>query len=781
MIENLNKKILILIFATATILRLAGTLSYIEKRTPAEGNILSNSIYMWERGTLEQKEFAYPSLYYYASITAQKVAYYTLFLLGVYPDIDRFLNSVHFWHNVYVTGRLLSVLFTLIIFIFLYKLASEEFNKDTALISSLFLTFSYIDVINSRLAKPDSLVNLMVFLSVYFSIKYFESENKKFLYLASLFVGLSVSSKYFFISSAPLILAILFKKEKTREKIKNLFLAGIASIVFFAVTCPFCIIDYKNLIKTFTGAQNFTGGYIVPVFHTYTFVAKDLLKYTGYGILLLAIAGIIMAFKKEWKTHIILLAFPLIYTFMLCISKVYGPRYLVYIFPYISLYAGYALIKLSKKRVLALALAIIFVLPEAIPSFRAATWLTVGKTNIEIMNDFIKNSLPDNNLVISYHAYRLESKQFLNYPKFVLNFKRPKFFVYGFYEDYFCWPQSKYMQFCEDLKNKMAGYNSVLELKEHHIPEYVLDYPLSLYKRNFPARKPQIQYPVLVKLPGKSKFLFPGNHYVKDSVIISLKPYKSYSKLYFSTGEGKICILIQKLSRGKYSVYTSLNKWKNIKDNVFYQCETPPEGTGKIRVKSKGAFLNIVLTTSPLNLAQILIENYPYEAIHFLEKVSRDKFYSFEANRMLAELYMKSRNVPRAKEKLSLIKSKAAILRESITKDFQKNYMADGFDLRYFYLSQRIYPEFSKNKKESNFFYLFPGVYKLSAEFKGILVSKNGTRKPLSPIIWIDTPGWYKIIAAESRGPIDFYLYFDPAETLKLELTKLKDIEDNLK
>lgn len=774
-------KLFILIFILAAIIRLAGSFTYLDKRTPAEGNILSNSTYMWQRNTLEQKEFAYPSLYYFTSLTAQKISYYSLYLLGVYPPVEEFIYSVHFWNNVYINGRTLSIIFTLVIFILLFKLARSEFDEFTGIIAVLFLAFSYIDVINSRLAKPDSLANLMVFMSVYMSIKYFRERKAKFMYLASLFVGLSVSSKYFFIAAAPLVLSIFYSDNRVKTKFKNLLIAGGTSIFFFFMTCPYCILDYKEVIKTFTGAQNFVGGYIVPVHNTYLIVFKDLLYYTGYGIFILFIAGAVIALKKDWKIHTIILSFPAVYLFMLCISEVYGARYLVYLLPYVSLYAAYPLMKIVRKRALALLLALLLVIPSAIPSVRAVSWLSQGSTNMTIMNDFIKNSIPDSRLIVSYDAYRLDGRKYINYPKFVLNFKKPMFFIYGFYEDYFCWENSKYLQWCKELKKKLINYHPVLKLEKHNIPEYVFDYPLTLLKKNFPSSTPLLLYPALVKLIGNSEFMFPGNYYVRDTTFVSLKPYRGYSKNYYSTGTGKICLLVERISSGRYSVSMASQKWKNLSKRIFFKCITPEPGGGKIYVKPENVYLNLFLTTSPINLAQILATKEPEKAISFLKELSKDRFYSFEARRMLVKLLIKSGKLREAAQNWKAISTRANILSRINEETFRKNYKKDGFDEIYLKLSQRIYPEFSRRSEESNKFFLFPGVYRLNKTISGFLKNEDEITIPLSDSLTVEKPGWYSIVLKQDTIPLDFYLYFDPKNTLKFELQELKNLMEREK
>ncbi len=776
-----TKRLFILIIILAAGIRLAGSFSF-EKELPAEGNILGNSSYMWSRGTIEQEEYAYPSLYYYASFFTQKVFFYTLYGLGVYPSVPNFLGSKMFWRNVYITGRLISVIFTIILFFLLFRLALENFNETTALIATLFLAFSYIDVINSRLAKPDSLTNLIIFLSIFFSLKFYMKGKYKFLYLASLFVGLSISAKYFFIACFPLIFAVLLRKAPLKKRVKELFIGGGISILAFVLSCPYCIIDYKIVIKTFTGAQNFAKGYTIPVRNTYILVAKDLFHYSGYGIFLLLLIGIFFALKKDWKIHLIILSFSAVYLFMLSISKVYGPRYLLYLFPYISLYASYALVKLVKRRGFALALAILFVLPGAIPSLKAASWLAQGKTNMEIMNDFIRNSIPASGMITSYHAYKLYGAHYLFFDKFAKRKKFPRFFIFGNYEKYFCEPESTFIGFCSTFKKRLKHYYIILNLKDIGIHGgYAFDYPITLLKRrpcHVKMRKPKIVYPALVKLQGAGKFLFPGNYYVKDFGIAFLKNYRSFERMIFSSEKDYACVLVEALTKGSYNVKILSKNFKGRTGKIFAECERADEGIGKIDVKSEGAFLNVYVTSSPLNLAQILIEKSPKMAEKFLLKLKKNRKFYFEATRLLMELYKNTGREKMARESYLSIKNISEKFLIKLSSDFSKEYFKDGFDKKYIELSQRVYPEFKRRKRKSKPFYIFPGVYEFNKEPHGYILTDGEKIIPKNRIFRIDKPGWAEFILAEDILPMNLFFYFDPEKTLKVELKKLEEFTD---
>ena len=762
----------LLILVLAGLLRVIGLFTYDYKRLPSEGDVRLNTAYMWQRNTLELREYAYPSLYFYIEFAVQKVSYYTLKILGVTRSSLDFLFSGKFWDVLYTTGRSLSVLFTLLIFLLIFKLSSLEFSPLTGILASIFLSFPLIDVVNSRLAKPDSLLNFLLFLTVYLSVEFFRKGKTRFLVFASVAAGLCVSSKYFFIGALPVFFAVVLRDENLKGKIRNLFISGAIALVSFAITCPYCILDYQEVLKTFSGAQNFKKGYIVPVQRAYIQVFSDLLKYTGYVVFFLFVVGLIMAFLKDWKLNLVIFAFPAVYLLMLAVTKVYGPRYLVYLFPYISLYAGYFLSRTLRKPALAVITAFLLSIPMASQSFRAINWLENRMSNREIMTDFIQNSLPNPRLVVSYHAYWLPTTRYSNFPRFSKHIGEPLFFIYGYHEKYFCSPGSRFLKWCGPLFKALPHYWEVLSLPPPPIP-YAIDFSMSLLRKRRKPGEPVMIFPALPKLAGYGRLLFPGIPYVRDAMVKKLPPLGGVEKYYFYQGRGEICLMVRRISRkGKYQVGID-GKRMFLNRRVFYRCEVPHSDFGRVWVKSRGAYLEVLMTTSPVNLAQVLMKYFPGEAEKFLNSLKRNRYYSFEARRMLYLLYRQRGMEGEARKLKEELKPQVAFLTNLVSEKFRPRYRKAGFDPGYLSLSQRIYPEFERGKPRSKRFYLFPGVYIMSREFPCHLEMDYGNLNFEDGKVLVPSPGWARLVPDEKKIPLHFHLYFSPKDTLLRELDEI--------
>ena len=762
----------LLILVLAALLRIVGLFTYDYKRLPSEGDVRLNTVYMWQKNTLELREYAYPSLYFYIEFAVQKVTYYALKILGLTRSSLDFLFSGKFWDVLYTTGRSLSVLFTLFIFLLLFKLSSLEFSPLTGILASIFLTFPLIDVVNSRLAKPDSLLNFLLFLTIYLSVKFLRQGQMKFLVLASIAVGLCISSKYFFIGALPVFFAVILRDETLKGKIKNLFISGAVALVSFVITCPYCILDYQEVLKTFSGAQNFKKGYIVPVHRAYIQVFSDLLKYTGYIVFLLFVIGLIMAFLKDWKLNLVIFSFPAVYLAMLAVTKVYGPRYLVYLFPYISLYAGYFLSRTLKKPALAIITAFLLSLPMASQSFRAINWLENKMSNREIMADFIQNSLPNPRLAVSYHAYWLPTTKYSNFPRYSKHMGKPLFFIYGYHEEYFCSPGSRFLKWCDPLFKALPRYWQVLSLPPPPLP-YAIDFSMSLLRKGRKPGEPVMVFPALPKLPGEGKLLFPGIPYVRDALMKKLPPLGGVEKYYLYQGRGKVCLMVRRISpKGRYQVGIDGRKFL-LDRRVFYRCKVPHRDFGRVWVKSIGPYLEVLITTSPVNLAQVLMRYFPGEAEKFLNSLKKDRYYSFEARRMLYLLYRRRGMEEKARALREKLKPQATLLMNLVSEKFRPRYRKAGFDPGYLSLSQRIYPEFERGKPKSRRFYLFPGVYAMSREFPCHLETDYGNLNFKDGKVVVPSPGWARLVPEDGKIPLHFYLYFSPKDTLLWELEEI--------
>ncbi len=765
------RRLFFLVLLVAALLRTAGLFTYDFKRLPSEGDIRLNTGYMWARNTLQLREYAYPSLYFYMEFALEKLAYGFLRFFGTVRSPMDYLYSRKFLDVMYTTGRFLSVVLTLLIFLLLFRLAEREYEPMVGLVASIFLAFPLIDVINSRLAKPDSLLNFLLFLTVYFSVRFFREEKLRFLTVASMAAGFSISAKYFFISGFPVFFAVVLSRGRVPEKIKRLFWAGGVAILSFVLTCPYCILDYKKVLLTFSGAQNFSRGYIVPVHGAYRQVFPDLLRYTGYGVFFLFLIGLVVAFLKDWKINTIVFSFPAVYLLMLSVTKVYGPRYLVYLFPYISLYAAYALVRAVRKPAPALVFSLLLVIPMASQSLRAINWLVNRMANREIMADFIANSLPDPKMVVSYHAYWLPTTRYSMFPRYSKNMGKPLFFIYGTHEKYFCSPGSRLLSFCGPLLSSLPKYWTVLSLPSPPMP-YAIDFSMSLMRKRPKPGPRREEFPALVKLPGTGKLLFPANPYVKDALVKRISSLGGVEKFYLYQGKGKVCLLVRGISkRVIYRVYFDGER-KVLRDRIYLKCARPRRDFGRISVQSLEGFVEVFLSTSPLNIAQVLVEENPSRAEKFLLLLEKEAYYKFEARRLLFELYS---NLGREREALAVrsrIIFEARRLKEMLGKNFPPKYRRAGYDLGYLKLSQRIYPVFKRGRKKSKLFYLFPGVYTLKKPLEGYL-EMGEERIQLSGPVLVSRPGWARVVLEGEFIPKDFYISFSPEDTLRWEVEEI--------
>src|SRR5438093_9651129 len=96
----------------------------------------------------------------------------------------------------YMIDRCISALLGTATVLIVYRLAEKLFDRKTAIISSLFLSFAYLHVRTSHFGVTDVPMTFFVMLSVLFCIKARFEKTPGNYALAGLFAGLAASTKY---------------------------------------------------------------------------------------------------------------------------------------------------------------------------------------------------------------------------------------------------------------------------------------------------------------------------------------------------------------------------------------------------------------------------------------------------------------------------------------------------------------------------------------------------------------------------------------------------------
>lgn len=129
-----------------------------------------------------------------------------------------------------------------------YLIIKELIDKKTAILSSIFITFSYVLIELSRFSWNPNLLPLFTLLSVYFLIKSIKTQKWYFFALTGAFLSFSLQLHYVFLFSIPAIFLIYFinliKKIKNFKKTIINYSLLIINFLFFS--SPLLIFDLRH-------------------------------------------------------------------------------------------------------------------------------------------------------------------------------------------------------------------------------------------------------------------------------------------------------------------------------------------------------------------------------------------------------------------------------------------------------------------------------------------------------------------------------------------------------
>jgi len=244
--------------------------------------------------------------------------------------------------NPVASGKIFSLAFSIGCILLTYIIAKKIFNKHIALLSSLFLVFSYTFIFFSTKILSEIPSLFLMLLSIYFFI------DKRF-FLTGLFAGLAFLTKFLELFAFFIMLAlffIYFRKEK--NFIWELFNMVSAFLMTIIPYLSLNYILYRSILYPFI-LQLFLTKNTGFVFHQpIWFYLINLFKENI--LFVFAIPGIILALnKREYKKSLILSLFLVLFLLFSLINHK-ETRFMLLFLPYLCMITSYAIFKILKTK-----------------------------------------------------------------------------------------------------------------------------------------------------------------------------------------------------------------------------------------------------------------------------------------------------------------------------------------------------------------------------------------------------------------------------------------------
>jgi len=216
----------------------------------------------------------------YRGSTAGDIAkIFNAFIFNIGNDLDLML----------FVCRIPNILISLMLGVFIY-LYSKKLNGPFAGIISLSLfVFSPLFLGHSPLVTMDAPVSCFYFVTIYYLMRYFGTENKVFLIITALFFGLSLASKFSAILLIPVLYLLVLVKSfyPIHQEWKINLKEGAWKLIMFTLLLIFTVSFKKSFNLIMPALLIFAASYIF--YRKRTLFLK--LNYIGRTLLILLVVG----------------------------------------------------------------------------------------------------------------------------------------------------------------------------------------------------------------------------------------------------------------------------------------------------------------------------------------------------------------------------------------------------------------------------------------------------------------------------------------------------------
>ncbi len=318
------------------------------------------------------------------------------------------IYSLGYWltnpHEALLISRFFSVFCSLFSIFLVIEIGKNLFNKIAGYISGLFMSVVYMDVVMSHIAKADTFIVFLILVFSYSILKFYNSEERKYLFLSAIFIGISSAVKLNnIILIIPLLLIYIFVKwEKEKFSLKDLNLAFFVTFLSLVIFNPMFVLKTKDVLGGFFIESRMGRNTLISFsdmlngwkFH----LSYSLFFGTGFGLLLTGIIGAYKLFFINLKKATVILTFPFIYFLLLGnVTRHFG-RYVMPIIPFLLISSSVLINSIFKDRkILALVVAILIV-PNLIYDIDIDI-LFSKKNNSLIVGEYISNYIEEDKTI----------------------------------------------------------------------------------------------------------------------------------------------------------------------------------------------------------------------------------------------------------------------------------------------------------------------------------------------------------------------------------------------
>ncbi|UCD15414.1 MAG: glycosyltransferase family 39 protein, partial [Candidatus Omnitrophota bacterium] len=318
---------------------------------PDEKRQVLDALSMGARHNLIPCEYTYPALHKYILLVGFGISFFVGYICRMFSGVSDFVFS--FLINagpIFLVGRLISVVFGMLMVIPVYFLSKKLFSKTAGLIACIFSMFMVQLVMHSQWATADIMLAFLSICAFYYILKCTLTVVKRpdFLF-CGLFIGLAMATKYqgaYLLVPFLTMVAVNFRNIFLDKKmILSVFLSFLL-IGFFAVIGNLSFVfNFEGSIQRFlelkdetmgiSSAPPFANNLVSVIF----WFLKELLRQElllGVGLIM----GIAYSIYKHKKEDLVFLSYLFICLFSLVGFGFRSLHILVYVFALLCVFGS---------------------------------------------------------------------------------------------------------------------------------------------------------------------------------------------------------------------------------------------------------------------------------------------------------------------------------------------------------------------------------------------------------------------------------------------------------
>ncbi|MBK8904969.1 MAG: glycosyltransferase family 39 protein [Anaerolineaceae bacterium] len=273
----------------------------------------------------------------------------------------------------YFFGRLLSVSYSTMSIPLIYLFGKKIFEEKIGLLGAWFFIYTLLATMHFKIVRTDSAALFWGLVALWRILVAHEKPTLRNQILAGGLIGLSVASRYFMITLAPVLLLVniipLRQPVQKRDTIVAMCAGFLTIGLIFAVSTPYFFLDFSTALDNLrfeARTEHIGADGLSKLGNFWWYISAALPEALTWPQYILAIVGICFAVLQKRTSILLLGSYLIVFLFAISLSGLHWARWLIQILPLFNLFSAFALFTLAKmifkSRKMYLATAVLLML-----------------------------------------------------------------------------------------------------------------------------------------------------------------------------------------------------------------------------------------------------------------------------------------------------------------------------------------------------------------------------------------------------------------------------------